>query len=45
MNKQKYLENYFEDLKNIISFDEQKIKNLIKVSEILKETHFKGKKL
>ena len=26
MNKQKYLENYFEDLKNIISFDEQKLK-------------------
>ena len=41
MDKQKYLKNYFDDLKNIISFDE---KNLIKVSEILKETHFKGKK-
>jgi D-sedoheptulose 7-phosphate isomerase len=44
MNKQKYLKSYFENLKNIISFDEKKIDNLIKVSEILKETHSKGKK-
>jgi len=44
MDKQKYLKNYFDDLKNIISFDEKKIDNLIKVSEILKETHLKGKK-
>ena len=45
MDKQKYLKNYFNDLKDIISFDEKKIDNLIKVSEILKETHLKGKKL
>ena len=44
MNKLEYLKNYFEDLKNVISFDDQKINNLIKVSEILKETHLKGKK-
>lgn len=44
MDKQKYLKNYFNDLKDIISFDEKKIDNLIKVSEILKETHLKGKK-
>ena len=44
MDKQKYLKNYFDDLKNIISFDKKKITDLIEVSEILKETHLKGKK-
>ena len=35
MDKQKYLENYFNDLRNIINFDNEKIKNLVAVSDIL----------
>ena len=34
MDKQKYLEKYFEDLRSITNFDNEKIQNLIKVSEI-----------
>ncbi len=44
MNKQKYLEKYFSTLRDIISFDNEKISNLIKVSEILVETKKKGRK-
>ena len=35
MNKQKYLEDYFSNLREIINFDDEKIQSLIKVSEIL----------
>ena len=44
MDKQKYLEEYFSDLRIINNFDNEKIQNLIKVSEILKKTNKKGKK-
>ena len=44
MDKQKYLEEYFSDLRSITNFDNEKIQNLIKVSEILKNTNKKGKK-
>ena len=44
MDKQKYLEIYFTDLRNIINFDEEKIQNLIKVSEILVNANSSGKK-
>ena len=35
MDKKKYLEDYFNDLRKIIDFDSEKIQNLISVSEIL----------
>lgn len=45
MDKQKYLEEYFNELKRIISFDKKKIDDLIMVSEILIGTSKKEKKL
>ena len=44
MDKQKYLEKYFNDLRDIINFDSEKIKNLIAVSDILLKTNSLGKK-
>jgi len=44
MDKQKYLEKYFGDLRSLTNFDNEKIQNLIKVSEILTSTNKKGKK-
>jgi D-sedoheptulose 7-phosphate isomerase len=44
MDKKKYLENYFGQLRQIISFDQEKINNLIKTSEILLEANNNGKK-
>ena len=44
MDKQKYLEKYFNDLRNVINFDTDKIKNLIEVSEVLLKANIKGKK-
>ena len=44
MDKQKYLEEYFSDLRSITNFDNEKIQNLIKVSEILTNTNKKRKK-
>ena len=44
MDKQKYLEKYFNDLRDIINFDSEKIKNLIAVSDILLKTNNLGKK-
>ena len=44
MDKQKYLEKYFSDLRSITNFDNEKIQNLIKVSEILITANKKGKK-
>ena len=44
MDKQKYLKEYFNDLRNIINFDNEKIQNLISVSEILLNAHNNGKK-
>ncbi len=44
MDKQKYLEEYFNDLRKIIDFDNEKIKNLISVSEILLNANNNGKK-
>ena len=44
MDKQKYLEKYFTDLRNIINFDSEKIKNLIAVSDILLKANNLGKK-
>ena len=44
MDKQKYLEKYFNDLRNIINFDSEKIKNLIAVSDILLKANNLGKK-
>ena len=44
MDKQKYLEKYFTDLRNIMNFDEEKIQNLITVSEILLNANNNGKK-
>ena len=44
MDKQKYLEEYFSDLRSITNFDNEKIQNLIKVSQILTNTNKKGKK-
>ena len=44
MDKQKYLEKYFEDLRSIMNFDSEKIQNLINVSEILISANKKGKK-
>ena len=35
MDKQKYLQKYFDDLRKIINFDNEKILDLIKVSEII----------
>ena len=44
MDKQKYLKEYFNDLRNIINFDNEKIQDLISVSEILLNAHNNGKK-
>jgi D-sedoheptulose 7-phosphate isomerase len=44
MDKKKYLEDYFGQLRQIISFDQEKINNLIKTSEILLEANNNGKK-
>ena len=44
MDKHKYLEKYFNDLRNVINFDSDKIKNLIEVSEVLLKANRKGKK-
>ena len=44
MDKYKYLKKYFNDLRNVINFDSDKIKNLIEVSEILLKANKKGKK-
>ena len=33
MDKQKYLEKYFNDLRNVINFDTDKIKNLIEAAK------------
>ena len=44
MDKQKYLEKYFNDLRNIINFDSEKIKNLIVVSDTLLKADKLGKK-
>ena len=44
MNKQKYLEKYFNDLREIVNFDNKKIQDLISVSEILLKTNNNGKK-
>ena len=44
MDKQKYLEKYFNDLRDIINFDSEKIKNLVAVSDILLKTNNLGKK-
>ena len=44
MDKQRYLEKYFEDLRSITNFDNEKINNLVKVSEILTDANKKGKK-
>ena len=44
MDKQKYLEKYFTDLRNVMNFDEEKIQNLITVSEILVNANNSGKK-
>ena len=45
MDKQKYLEKYFTDLRSIMNFDEEKIQNLISVSEILLNANNSGKKI
>ena len=44
MDKQKYLKEYFEDLRKIMDFDNKKIHDLISVSEILLKTNNNGKK-
>ena len=44
MDKQKYLKEYFNDLRKIIDFDNKKIQDLISVSEILLKTNNNGKK-
>jgi len=44
MNKQKYLKDYFSNLREIINFDDDKIQNLIKVSEILINADKSGNK-
>ena len=44
MNKQKYLKDYFSNLREIINFDDDKIQNLIKVSEILINADKNGNK-
>ena len=44
MDKQKYLEKYFKDLRDIINFDSEKIKNLVAVSDTLLKTNSLGKK-
>ena len=43
MDKQKYLEKYFNDLRDIINFDSEKIKNLVAVSDILLKANNLGK--
>ena len=43
MSDKKFLQSYFENLKSLISQDHY-IDDLIKVKEILKNTHSKGKK-
>ena len=44
MDKQKYLKEYFNDLKKIIDFDNKKIQKLISVSEALLNANNNGKK-
>ncbi len=44
MDKQKYLQKYFDDLRKIINFDNEKILDLIKVSEIITKASKIGKK-
>ena len=44
MDKQKYLQEYFNDLRKIMDFDNKKIQDLISVSEILLKTNNNGKK-
>ena len=44
MDKQKYLKDYFNDLRKIIDFDNKKIQKLISVSEALLNANNKGKK-
>ena len=43
MDKQKYLQKYFDDLRKIINFDNEKILDLIKVSEIITKASKIGK--
>ena len=44
MDKQKYLKEYFKDLRKIIDFDNEKIQNLINVREVLLNANKNGKK-
>ena len=44
MDKKKYLQKYFDDLRKIITFDDKKILDLIKVSEIITKANNIGKK-
>lgn len=44
MDKQKYLKEYFNDLRKIIDFDNEKIQKLISVSEALLNANNNGKK-
>ena len=45
MDKKKYLQNYFDCLRKIITFDDKKILDLIKVSEIITKANNTGKKI
>ena len=45
MNKIKYLENYFNEIRQLIKFDKNKINDLIKTSEILIQANRLKKKL
>lgn len=45
MDKKKYLQKYFDDLRKIITFDDKKILDLIKVSEIITKANNIGKKI
>ena len=45
MDKKKYLQNYFDGLRKIITFDDKKILDLIKVSEIITKANNTGKKI
>ena len=44
MNKIKYLENYFNEIRQLIKFDKNKIDDLIKTSEILIQANCLKKK-
>lgn len=45
MDKKKYLQKYFDGLRKIITFDDKKILDLIKVSEIITKANNTGKKI